>query len=66
MTTALLETDEAERIAEDLAAKYGDDAISFVRARADRAQEVGDELAYGAWQAVLGATESLLARRDAD
>ncbi len=63
MTTALLETDEAERIAGDLAAKYGEDAIPYVRARADRAQEVGDELAYDAWQAVLDATESLLARR---
>jgi hypothetical protein len=66
MTTTLLETDEAERIAEDLAAKYGEDAIPYVRARADRAQEIGDELAYDAWQAVLDATESLLSRRDSD
>ena len=61
--TSLLEVDEAERIAEDLAAKYGEDAISFVRARADRAQEVGDELAFGAWQTVLDAARTLLARR---
>jgi len=66
METSLLEDDEAERIAEDLAAKYGEEAIEYVRGRADRAHEVGDELAWGAWQAVLDATETLLARRDED
>ena len=66
METSLLEDDEAERIAGDLAAKYGEEAIEYVRARAERAQEVGDELAWGAWQAVLDATETLLARRDED
>ncbi len=66
MQTSLLEDDEAERIAGDLAEKYGEDAIPYVRARADRAQEVGDELAYGAWQAVLDATQSLLSRRPSE
>jgi hypothetical protein len=66
MTASLLEDDEAERIAGDLAAKYGEDAISYVRARADRAQEVGDELAWNAWQAVLDATETLLSRHEAE
>ena len=66
MTTSLLEDDEAERIAGDLAAKYGEDAIPYVRARADRAQEVGDELAWSAWQAVLDATESLLSRHESE
>ncbi len=66
MTSSLLEDDEAERIAGDLAAKYGEDAIPYVRARADRAQEVGDELAWSAWQAVLDATESLLSRHESE
>lgn len=61
---SLLAEDEAERIAEDLTAKYGEDAISFMQARADRAQEVGDELAWGAWQAVLDAAQSLLGRHE--
>jgi hypothetical protein len=60
MTDTLLEDDEAERIAGELTAKYGNDALEFVRARAERAQEVGDELAYAAWEAVRDATENLL------
>lgn len=63
MTDTLLEDDEAERIAGELAAKYGHDAIEFVLSRAERAKEVGDELAYAAWQSVLEATETLLGVR---
>ncbi len=40
--------------------KYGSDALGYVQARAERAQEVGDDLAYDAWLCVLDATESLL------
>jgi hypothetical protein len=60
MTDTVLEDEEANRIAAELAAKYGNDALEFVRSRAERAQSVGDELAYGAWQSVLDATEALL------
>ena len=60
MTDTVLEEDEADRIAAELAAKYGNDALEFVRSRAERAQAVGDELAYDAWQSVLDATEALL------
>ena len=61
MSHGLLETAEAERIAGELAAKYGGDALDFVRSRAARAQSVGDDLAYGAWLSVLGAAEALFA-----
>jgi hypothetical protein len=60
MTDTVLEDEEANRIAAELAAKYGNDALEFVRSRAERAQSVGEELAYGAWQSVLDATEALL------
>jgi hypothetical protein len=60
MTDTVLEDEEANRITAELAAKYGNDALEFVRSRAERAQSVGDELAYGAWQSVLDATEALL------
>lgn len=60
MTDTLLEDDEAERIAGELTAKYGNDALDFVRSRAERAQSVGDELAYAAWLSVLDAMETLL------
>jgi hypothetical protein len=59
-TSSLLNEDEAQRIAVELTAKYGADALEFVRARAERAQSIGDELAHEAWQCVLDATQSLL------
>jgi len=65
MTTSLIEAEEAARIAHDLAAKYGHDAIAFIHARAARASEVGDELAYGSWQTVLAAAQDLFARSPA-
>jgi hypothetical protein len=53
MTDSVLEFEEAQRIAAELAEKYGDDALDFVRGRALRAQSVGDELAYQAWRSVM-------------
>ncbi|HUZ73587.1 MAG TPA: hypothetical protein VMU87_11425 [Stellaceae bacterium] len=60
MHSSLLDEDEAHRIAATLAAKYGADALAFVQARAQRALEVGDDLAYSAWRAVHDATEHML------
>ena len=53
---------EARRIAEDLAGKYGGDAIDYVLARAERAMEIGDEIAQSIWRKVLSATAELLRR----
>jgi hypothetical protein len=63
MHSNFLEADEAERIAAELAAKYGLDALDYVETRAEQAQSVGDELAYAAWQTVRDATETLLGRK---
>lgn len=57
----LVDEEEATRIAEELTAKYGAEAIDFVLSRADRARSIGDDLAYGAWQSVLQATRDRLA-----
>jgi hypothetical protein len=62
-TETVLEFDEAERIAGELVDKYGDDALDFVRSRAERARSVGDDLAYEAWRAVMAATRALRAQR---
>lgn len=53
---------EARRIAEDLAGKYDRDALAYVAARADRAVEIGDEIAHAIWRKVLAATAELLRR----
>jgi hypothetical protein len=53
---------EARRIAEDLIGKYGVDAIDYVLARAERAVDIGDEIAQGIWRRVLSATSELLRR----
>jgi hypothetical protein len=53
---------EARRIAEDLIGKYGVDAIDHVLARAERAVDVGDEIAQAIWRRVLAATSELLRR----
>jgi hypothetical protein len=60
MASSVIEDEEAERIAGELAAKYGSDAIEFVRNRAEVAQSVGDEVAWAAWQSVLEFTETLV------
>jgi hypothetical protein len=54
--------DEARRIAEDLTGKYGGDALDYVRGRAERAVEIGDEIAQGIWRKVMTATSELLRR----
>ena len=51
---------EARRIAEDLAGKYGGDAIEYVLARTERAMEIGDDVAQSIWHKVLSATAALL------
>ena len=53
---------EARRVAEDLIGKYGVDAIDHVLARAERAVDVGDEIAQAIWRRVLAATAELLRR----
>ncbi|HEX3970815.1 MAG TPA: hypothetical protein VHX19_05810 [Stellaceae bacterium] len=56
------DTSEARRIAEDLIGKYGVDAIDHVLARAERAVEIGDDIAQAIWRRVLTATSDLLRR----
>ena len=56
------DTSEARRIAEDLIGKYGVDAIDHVLARAERAVEIGDDIAQAIWRRVLSATSELLRR----
>ncbi len=53
---------EARRIAADLTGKYGSDALAYVAARAERAIEIGDEIAQAIWRQVLAATADLLRR----
>ncbi len=49
----LCDESEVLRIAEELAAKYGRDAVAFATARAARANAIGDALAHGIWTRVL-------------
>ena len=56
------DTSEARRIAEDLIGKYGVDAIDHVLARAERAVEIGNDIAQAIWRRVLTATSELLRR----
>ncbi len=53
---------EARRVAEDLIGKYGVDAIDHILARAERAVDIGDEIAHAIWRRVLTATSELLRR----
>ena len=53
---------EARRIAEDLAGKYGGDALAYSAGRAERAVEIGDDVAQAIWRKVLAATAELLRR----
>jgi hypothetical protein len=57
-----LDTGEAQRIAADLIGKYGTGAIDHVLARAERALDVGDEVAQSIWRRILAATSELLRR----
>ena len=51
---------DAAQIARTLTEKYGSDALAFAQDRAQRAVEIGDELALDAWRAVIAATQALL------
>ena len=53
---------EARRIAADLTGKYGRDALDYVAARAERAGEIGDDIAQAIWQRVLAAASEMLRR----
>lgn len=57
-----LDEEAARRTAEDLAAKYGQDAAAFIHSCAARANAIGDELAYASLQLVLVAMRELLDR----
>ena len=59
--TSLYNDGEVLRIARDLSAKYGNDAIAYVKNRADRASEVGDDLAYDIWKQVLAVMNAFTA-----
>ena len=56
----MLQTSEAARLARRLTVKYGEAALGFARERADRAVEIGDDIAFDAWQSVIEATRHLL------
>lgn len=54
---------EVSRIAQDLATKYGYDAITLAKARAERAREIGDEVAQEIWEKVIAAVTALKAHQ---
>jgi hypothetical protein len=54
---------EIVRIARDLSGKYGYEAIAYVKSRADRASEVGDELALDIWKQVLAVMNAFAAHQ---
>ena len=51
--TPSFDDDEVARIARELSAKYGRDAIAFAQGRVERAAEIGDAFAADIWQKVL-------------
>jgi len=55
--------EEVSRIAQDLATKYGYDAIPLAKARHERAREIGDELAQEIWAKVIAAVTALKAHQ---
>lgn len=59
MNTTLCDSTEVQRIARDLSAKYGHDALTLAQSRSERAVEIGDDLAYGIWQKVLSAMNGM-------
>lgn len=59
MSTNLSSDSEVRRIAQDLSAKYGLDALSLAKIRADRALEIGDDLALAIWEQVLAAMNAM-------
>ena len=54
---------EVMRIAQDLSAKYGHEAVALAQSRADRASEVGDELALEIWKDVLAVMSAFKAHQ---
>lgn len=63
--SALLGADEASRIALDLTERHGRGALDLARTRAARTIEIGDDLAYGAWQAIISEIRGILGPRPA-
>ncbi|HKT17715.1 MAG TPA: hypothetical protein VJR47_06715 [Stellaceae bacterium] len=61
MTTTLYDDGEVQRIAHELSLKYGFEALSLAQSRAQRAHEIGDELALAIWEKVLAAMGPLKA-----
>ena len=59
MNPAPYDDGEVQRIAHELSLKYGFEAVSLAQSRAERAQEIGDELACAIWQKILTAMEPL-------
>jgi hypothetical protein len=58
----MLPAREAAKFARVLIEKYGADALAFAGDRAQRAVDVGDELAVDAWREVIAAAQRLLQR----
>jgi hypothetical protein len=56
----IFDDNEARRIAEDLTAKYGGDALAHAKARAERAFEIGDDLAQAIWRKVITVASELM------
>jgi len=59
VSTNLYDDSEVQRIAHDLSVKYGYDALNLAQSRAERANEIGDELALAIWEKVLAAMNTL-------
>ncbi len=55
----MLEPPDAAQIARSLIEKYGADALTLAQDRAQRAVDIGDELALDAWQVVIAAIRAL-------
>jgi hypothetical protein len=60
---SLTDDSEVVRIARDLSGKYGYEAVAYVKSRADRASEIGDELALDIWKQVLAVMNAFAAHR---
>ena len=60
MNPALYDDGEVQRIAHELSLKYGFEAVSLAQSRAERAQDVGDEVALAIWEKVLAAMKPLM------
>lgn len=60
MNPALYHDGEVQRIAHELSLKYGFEAVSLAQSRAERAQDVGDEIALAIWEKVLAAMKPLM------